>query len=79
MHLFTDDTVKKGMLKLAIKHSDAMISRICQHQDTSAKSKEIHIPYEIILWIVQNKTCSQTSPLHLYQSFILLDQNNLLM
>ena len=33
-----------------------MISRICQHQDTSAKSEEIHILYEIILWIVKNKT-----------------------
>lgn len=56
MQLFTDETVKMGMLKLAMKHSDAMISRICQNQDTLAKSKEIHILYEIILWIVKNKT-----------------------
>lgn len=56
MQLFTDETVKKSMLNLATKHSDAMISRICQHQNTSPKSKEIHILYEIILWIVKNKT-----------------------
>jgi len=47
MQLFTDETVIKGMLELAIKHGDATISRICQHQDTSAKSKEIHILHEI--------------------------------
>jgi hypothetical protein len=41
MQLFTDKTVKNSMLKFAMKQNDAMISRICQHQDTSAKQKEI--------------------------------------
>jgi hypothetical protein len=50
MQLFTDETEKE--LKLAIKHSHVMISRMYNHEDTSAKLEEIHILCEIILWIV---------------------------